>query len=186
MRTNAIRAPRKYLANDDELAVYIASRGGGDVTEHRGNYVIREVSIHDARQRATPTSLDLEGFELASQPTRVDDFYDDARIADIFDPEVKALVSDITGAARVEIFDHTKRSSSVQRQEEMVIREAASIIHNDYTARSGVKRLRDHFADDPDEAERLLKRRFAIINVWRSIAGPVCRERYLESYSTKS
>ena len=53
------------------------------------------------------------------------------------------------------------------------IREPAAIVHNDYTARSGIKRLHDHFADALHEAERLMQRRFAIINVWRSIAGPV-------------
>ncbi len=53
------------------------------------------------------------------------------------------------------------------------IREPASIIHNDYTARSGPQRLRDHFPDAPDEAEALLRRRFAIVNVWRSIRGTV-------------
>ncbi len=58
-------------------------------------------------------------------------------------------------------------------QKERRIREPASIIHNDYSDRSGPQRLRDHFADTPDEAEALLRRRFAIVNVWRSIAGTV-------------
>ena len=33
--------------------------------------------------------------------------------------------------------------------------------------------MQDYFADDPAEAEKLLQRRFAIVNVWRSIGGPV-------------
>ena len=51
--------------------------------------------------------------------------------------------------------------------------EPASIIHNDYTARSGPLRLRDHFTEDPKQAEALLQRRFVIVNVWRSIRGTV-------------
>jgi len=79
----------------------------------------------------------------------------------------------MTRAARIEIFDDTRRTSSLDQQRIKNIREPAEIIHNDYTARSGIKRLRDYFADDTDEAEKLLLRRFAIVNVWRSIAGPV-------------
>jgi hypothetical protein len=86
---------------------------------------------------------------------------------------VKALLTKITGATRVEIFDDTRRSSSLQTQRDKEIREPADIVHNDYTAASGVKRLCDHFVDDPEDLERLLQRRFAIVNVWRSIAGPI-------------
>jgi hypothetical protein len=112
-------------------------------------------------------------FRLVRQTTEVEDFYDDAQIESTYHDEVRALLTEITGAARIEIFDDTRRSTSLERQKDKNIREAAAIVHNDYTARSGIKRLRDHFADDPDEAEKLLQRRFAIVNVWRSIAGPV-------------
>ena len=54
-----------------------------------------------------------------------------------------------------------------------MIREPADIVHNDYTAASGIKRLRDHFAERPEAIDELLRRRFAIVNVWRSISGPV-------------
>src|SRR5262249_45132829 len=43
-------------------------------------------------------------------------------------------------------------------------------IHVDYTVKSGPQRVRDLLGD---EAEGLLKKRFAIINVWRPIRGPV-------------
>ena len=42
--------------------------------------------------------------------------------------------------------------------------------HNDYTEWSGPQRVRDIL---PDEADDLLKRRFAIIQVWRPIRHPV-------------
>ena len=168
-----VEARLKYLANDKDLAVYIASVGGGDETEHKGNYVMRQVSIRNARARAVNFSLDREGFILALQPSAVSDFYDDNEIAAVYEAEVKALVQSAAGAARVEIFDHTRRAASLDVQKARTIREPASIIHNDYTARSAPQRLRDHFPDAPDEAEALLRRRFAIINVWRSIRGTV-------------
>ncbi len=43
-------------------------------------------------------------------------------------------------------------------------------VHNDYTEWSAPQRVRDIL---PDEAEELLKRRFAIIQVWRPIRHPV-------------
>jgi hypothetical protein len=173
MQANSTTAKLKFLANLDEPLVYIPSKGGGDETDHVGNFAMQEVSVRDAREDNETFSLDAEGFRLVSQQTAVDDFYDDAQIESTYHDEVTTLLLEITGATRIEIFDDTRRSASIERQREMGIREPADIVHNDYTARSGIKRLRDHFADDPDEAEKLLRRRFAIINVWRSIAGPI-------------
>ena len=168
-----VEATLKYLADDKDPAVYIASRGGGDVTEHKGNYIAQQVAVCNGRLRGPEFSLDREGFALIFQASAVDDFYDNDKIRDIYEAEVKTLVQNTTGAARVEIFDHTHRAASLEVQKARMIREPAAIIHNDYTARSGPKRLREHFSDNPNEAEALLERRFAIINVWRSIHGTV-------------
>jgi hypothetical protein len=173
MQAEPIKANLKFLASLDEPLVYIPSKGGGDETDHVGNFTMQEVSIHDGRRDKSSASLDVEGFRLVSQNTDVDDFYDDAQVESTYHEEVKALLTEMTGATRVEIFDDTRRSSSLETQRDRNIREPADIVHNDYTAASGIKRLRDHFADKPDEAEALLQRRFAIVNVWRSIAGVV-------------
>ncbi|NCF52960.1 methyltransferase [Gammaproteobacteria bacterium] len=117
--------------------------------------------------------MDVEGFRLVPQATAVNDFYDDAQVETIYHEEIRGLLTEITGARRVEIFDDTRRSASLSRQRIKKIREPAEIVHNDYTKGSGKKRLRDYLAADPDEAEKLLQQRFAIVNVWRSIAGPV-------------
>ncbi len=167
------RAELKFLANLDGPLVYIPSKGGGDSTEHVGNFVMREVEIHDARRDLGSSSLDAEGFKLVSQASAVDDFFDDAQVASVYHEEVRSLLSEETGARRIEIFDDTRRSAALNRQEALGIREPADLVHNDYTAQSGIKRLRDYFVNEPDEAEKLLQRRFAIINVWRSIAGPI-------------
>ena len=63
------------MANLDEPLVYIPSKGGGDETDHVGNFALREVSIHDGRHSKLSSSLDAEGFQLVSQQTEVDDFY---------------------------------------------------------------------------------------------------------------
>jgi hypothetical protein len=173
MQGMPIKAGLKFLANVDGPLVYIPSKGGGDETEHVGNFTMQDVTIYNGRHHKQASSLDVEGFKLVRQASEVEDFYDDAQIASTYHDEVKVLLTALTGAAGIEIFDDTRRSTSLERQKIKKIREAASIVHNDYTARSGVKRLCDHFADDPDEADKLSQRRFAIVNVWRSIAGPV-------------
>ena len=173
MQAEPIKATLKFLANVDGPLFYVPSKGGGDETDHVGNFTMREVSIHDGRNDKPCSSLDVEGFRLVSQKTEVKDFYDELQVQRTYHEEVQTLLKEMMGAARIEIFDNTRRSASLEIQRDKNIREPADIVHNDYTARSGVKRLRDHFGDDPNEAEKLLQRRFAIVNVWRSIAGPV-------------
>ena len=168
-----VEAPLKFLADKESVAVYVASVGGGEVPEHEGNFVMQPVPIHNGRARSKAFSLDREGFTLVAHSTRVQDFYDDGQIADVYEDEVKSLIKGVTGARRVEIFDHTRRAVSDDIRKARKIREPASTVHNDYTADSGPRRLKDHFADAPDEAEKLLKGRFAIVNVWRSIKGEV-------------
>lgn len=170
MATDPVIGELKFLANLDEPLTYIPSKGGGDKTDHVGNYVLHEVEIHNARENTERFDLDKEGFRLVAQPTGVINFLDGDQVRSIYHGEVVALLQKETGARRVEIFDDTLRTSSIAQQKRHGIREPASIVHNDYTARSGINRLYDLF---PDEAEKLVQRRFAIINVWRSIEGPV-------------
>jgi hypothetical protein len=168
-----VEATLNYLARPGAAAVYIASVGGAEVAPHEGEYAARPVTLRNARLRAGEFTLDREGFRLVQHASAVGDFYDEARIAGIYDDEVKALLRAATGATRIEIFDHTRRSASVALRKSRLIREPSATVHNDYTERSAPNRLRAHFAHAPDEAEALLARRFAIVNVWRSIAGIV-------------
>jgi hypothetical protein len=166
--TDSFEISLRYLAAAEKNAVIRPSVGGGDSASEEGDYVTRFVGIHDARNR--PTSLDQEGFMLSHQETEVANFYSDDEIKSIYEEEVKTLLMGITGARRVEVFDHTRRASSIETQRKHGIREPASTIHNDYDDESGPRRLRDFF---PDEADKLMENRFAIINIWRSMKGSV-------------
>ena len=57
------------------------------------------------------------------------------------------------------IFDHQVRNLSLARRGEKNAREYGKIVHNDYTAKSGPRRVRDHLP--PAEADQLLQHRFA-------------------------
>jgi hypothetical protein len=129
-----------------------------------------QVAIHSARPLIESLSLDLQGFELAHGSSAVTDFDDAAELKRIYDQEVADLVIAKTGARRALVFDHTVRriggddSSAAKRK-------PVHVVHNDYTNWSGPQRVRDLLPEK--EAEAALKKRFAIVNVWRSINGPV-------------
>ena len=175
--SGAFEADLKFLADRAGPLVYVPSEGGGDRTEHQGNYRTHRVRIHDARTDRPATDLDREGFALVPHESAVDDFYDDGALRSTYHAELVELLKRTMAASRVEVFDDTRRSSSTAKQQERGSRDPASIVHNDYTHDSGPRRLRDFFANSPEEAERLLQSRFAIINAWRligeSIAAPV-------------
>lgn len=166
-------AQLKFLADRSAPLAFVASKGGGDRTEHLGNYSNHEVAIQNAREQLPVTDLDKEGFALLGHRSMVRDFYDDTALRSTYHPELVELLRRLTGASRVEVFDDTRRSSSSSKQEQHGSRDPASIVHNDYTHRSGPRRLDDFFSEDLEEAERLKSLRFAIINAWRPIGQPV-------------
>ena len=110
------------------------------------------------------------GFALVDHATAVKDLFDEAERARVYDGEVEALIKAHTGARRVFVFDHTLRADAEETREAKTVNEPVHIAHNDYTDRSGPQRVRDLL---PEEADDLLSRRFAIINVWRPIGRPV-------------
>lgn len=160
----------KYIIDQGEdRLIYVPSEAGRDDSRWAGMYEDREVEVLDGRAAGPDLTLDTAGFELIPHATSVTDFYDDDQIARVWEPEIVDLLERHTGARRVHVFDHTRRADSRAMREEKVVREPAGVIHNDYTAFSAAKRVRDLFP--ADEAEDLISRRFAIVNIWRSSNG---------------
>jgi len=126
--------------------------------------------VRNARPLLSQLSLDQHGFVLAHQNSKVKDFYDEQEVRMVYYPEVEQLLKEATGAVKVVIFDHVVRCAPKARQGERGVREPARIVHNDYSFKSAPRRVRDHL---PEEAEELLRHRFAEINVWRPIRGPI-------------
>ena len=134
-------------------------------------YEPRPMAMHDARQLAEQPTLEAAGFTLVEAPSAVSDFYDERQLVDTYYGEVEVLVKKLTGASKVVVFDHTIRDGRNAQRDERGVREPVKRAHNDYTLRSAPQRVWDLLP--PDEAERRLKKRYAIINVWRSIAGTI-------------
>jgi len=135
-----------------------------------GEHEQRSMRIENGRPFAGTFSLDVNGFDFVGHETKVKDFFDAEELERVYYPEVEALVRKVSGAARVVIFDHTLRSGDEAEREAKLIREPVLYVHNDYTEWSGPQRVRELL---PEEAEQLLRRRFAIIQVWRATSRPI-------------
>ena len=131
---------------------------------------IREVQVLDGRAAAEPFSLERNGFVLVAHCTAVRDFFDAEELQRVYYPEVAALIASVSGAKRVQVFDHTLRSGDEAEREARLLREPVLSAHNDYTEWSGPNRVREVMGA---QAEDLLQRRFAIIQCWRAINRPI-------------
>lgn len=130
------------------------------------------VRLHDMRPVASTLSLDVEGYQLLTAPTAAVDLYDEDELRRVYYPESERIIAEATGASRVVIFDHTirRRVWGAEDRSAGTPRQPVTRIHGDYTELSGPQRVRDLMGD---EAEALLRRRFAIVNLWRPIRGPL-------------
>jgi hypothetical protein len=124
-----------------------------------------EVAIHNARAETVAARIDMQGFELVPCAADIAFNADPEEVRARYYPAMERLVKEHLGAARVHAFDHDFRSSDVAKQSEH-LRSAVMGVHNDYTELSGPQRVRELL---PDEADELLKRRFAFVNVWKPI-----------------
>jgi hypothetical protein len=159
-----------YIVNDGaEVFTYTGGPGSTEVRSG-GNPDPHKVVMHNGRPYIGKFTLDGDGFRFVHHDTKVKDFFDADEIKRVYYPEMEALVKAESGAKRVVVFDHTIRTADQAFREQHKLRETVQRAHNDYTEWSGPQRVRDIL---PDEAEDLLKRRFAIIQVWRPIRYPV-------------
>jgi len=179
-----MRGCLKFLAPTSAPPYFGPSVGGADARSTLvGDFEMRDVDILDGRELGEAFDLDVHGFELRAL-SEVGDLYDPEVIASRHEPQCRALITSVMGAADVHVFDHTWRSDSSSTRGQYESREPSSFVHNDYTPWSAVKRLIDILGD---EGERLSRKDFAIVNVWRPItivySSPValCDARSVES-----
>jgi hypothetical protein len=159
-----------FLATEEMPVTLVAAPGAVDRRAGGGGADPHHVQLRNGRLYAADFRLEKNGFRFLRHDTKVVDFYDDAEIRRVYYPEMQALVKQESGAARVVVFDHTLRTADQELREAAKIRDPVRRVHNDYTEWSAPQRVRDLMGD---EAEALLARRFAIVQVWRPIRHPV-------------
>ncbi|KAG9314902.1 hypothetical protein JVU11DRAFT_4010 [Chiua virens] len=164
---------------DDQLPYYYVCEPPAGVPQNNVTTETHPVVVHDARGKQDAFKLDVSGFEWVTSPSAEKEFVDEARIKEVYYPEVEALLKAHVGAKRVFIFDHTIRRSADPftapgtRPATAASRGPAHLVHADQTSEAAEYRVQSHL---PEDAERLLKGRYQIINVWRPIANPVAHD----------
>ncbi len=165
-----LEAPINYLERSSEKPVIYLYEPPPGVPGRSGRTATHWVKIRNGRPFHDKLALDREGFTFVRHRSQVVNFYEPEEVRRVYYPEVERLLKEILGAVRVHVFDHNVRCRLMAKRGEKGAREPVKFAHNDYTLKSGPQRVRDLL---PDEAERLLAHRFAEINVWRPIRGPV-------------
>ena len=167
---DAITAEIPYTVPTDEKLVN-ESFGPKNIHGRRtGTVELKPMAVQNGRRIAQTLSLDDQGLVFVEHKTKVADFFDENQVKSIYYPEIEQLIKRESGASRVVIFDHALRSGDEAEREEKLIRNPVLQAHNDYTEWSGPNRVREIL---PDEADELLRHRFAIIQVWRAIHRPI-------------
>ncbi|KJA22550.1 hypothetical protein HYPSUDRAFT_40939 [Hypholoma sublateritium FD-334 SS-4] len=133
----------------------------------------RTAVIENVRGKEDSVSLDTTGFQFYKHASKLtaDSFDDDATIKAVYYPESVDLIKKLTGASRVEVFDHTlRRRRPGDTQNEAGKRQPVAQVHVDQTTPASIARVHRHLpaADVP----KLLENRFQIINLWRPIEHP--------------
>ncbi len=166
---------------------YIASSGGrpvnymydppAGVIKENCEVDFRDVRIADARRLALSTSVHSDGFELWSAPSSVVNFQDPDEIARTYYAECVELACAATGGTSAYVFDHLLRKREAGRPPLTFGRSgdgsqpgSVGRVHNDYTDASGQRRLGLVLRD---AARAAAVRRFCVVNIWRSVKGPI-------------
>ncbi len=145
----------KFHANDNTLDVL--------------NIVPRAVAIEDARHRAIPPALDIEGFRLYPHRTAIRDLRDREELERVHVGEIRDLLLTVSGADHVTVTGPGVLRFGERSQESGAHNNSrpARFVHvdvSDATARSFYAR------SQPDNGRRVL--RSAQYNVWRVITPP--------------
>ncbi|KAI0517008.1 methyltransferase [Xylaria bambusicola] len=137
------------------------------------------VKFHSARPEKDNFKLDTHGFEFHSDAGIDEELVsaiqrkDKPFIAEKYYPVVEDIVKSKTGAQRVIIFDHTyrRRDPSLDPNVNKDGNEQpATLAHVDQSEIGAIGRVKRHAGED---AEKLLRGRVQVLNVWRPTNGTV-------------
>jgi len=171
-RLPVIEASLNYIVPTAEKPYTYTFDPPPNVPRSNTSYAAHRVQIRDMRPAVATLSLEEEGFTLRDAPSSMRDFYAEDEVRATYYPEIEQLIGKLVNVARVVVFDHTirRRIEGMEDRTAGAPRQPVPRVHNDYTLRSGPQRVRDLCGA---EAERLLRGRFSLINVWRPIRAPL-------------
>ena len=175
-----------YVLPETTKVTIERDKSGNDSTTSGALWHAQDVWVHNGRKQKL--SLDENGFELLEEDPMLSsdfDFLDKDAVIDHYYGHCERLLEKYLGeGVTVKAFDH-----NVRKQNDTVkVLQPAGVVHGDYTVTSGRRRiellagepkvndvLRERLGSnpllDPNVVKECIegKRRFALINVWRSI-----------------
>ena len=166
-----VRTTVNYTREVDQLTeIYFYETPKAKGIHEPGDSAV-EITVSDAWPRVNDLTLDKNGFALRDFKTAYSEWEDEQNMRTNFYPEVVEFLQRELGAKRVLVFDHTIRTESNAKkpltdEKNTSQRSPVMLVHCDYTTESGPLRVQQLLGD---EAEDLLKRRVAFINVWKPI-----------------
>ena len=167
---NHVVAALNFTTSKDGESEWLIHNPEPGIVEQTPELEPRLVRIFSARSKSDEYTLDTAGFQLTHLESCVSDFHDEEDVRFAYYAETEELVKKITGASRVLVFDHNLRSTGFD-EEGTVLRKPSNSVHGDYTEASAPRRVRQLLP--AGEAESLLKKRYAFINVWKPVGHQV-------------
>ncbi|KAI0016870.1 hypothetical protein F4780DRAFT_782813 [Xylariomycetidae sp. FL0641] len=146
--------------------------------------VAHPTRIRDVTGEEAAYTLDEHGFRFAGHASalRGDDFFDAERVRAVYYAETEALLRELTGAPRAQVFDHKTRAGPTdwhaRGEGNRGARGPLFRAHVDQSYAGAELVLRRHVGDAAADAVLREGRRWQIINVWRPILpilkSPLC------------
>ncbi len=166
-----VEAELPYLAPSDTLPYRYTYDPPPGVPKEVGGLDNHLTRIWSGWSDADALSLDVQGFAIGNHPTAFKDFYTPGAVERDYYPEMERLVLAHTGARRAVVFDTNVRHAPSAGTPTTFLGKPARLVHNDYTTFSAPQRVRELLG--PESAGPALERRYAFVNLWRPIVGPL-------------
>ncbi|KQX19113.1 MULTISPECIES: CmcJ/NvfI family oxidoreductase [unclassified Sphingomonas] len=142
-----------------------------DYSRNRAAFSPHRMTIHNASFNLDRPDVDREGFALVHAPTKVTDFEDQDQRAQLYVPELEAVLKQLTGADDVIALGlgELRRGTKTPPEQRGNSNLPVPFAHID-ASDSGIVTLLDYgFPDRPRHA-----RRWAFYNIWRALSpGPL-------------
>lgn len=132
-----------------------------------------KINIQDLRGKENSYDLDTNGFELLKYDGQVIDVFDDnSDMQRCYYEEISNILKKRLGASRVIVFNHISRARGLARTEgqcDPTHKNPVFYPHVDSDPPAAHFKLKEVVGEE--EAEKVIQKRFQIINVWRPL-GP--------------
>ncbi|KFY82092.1 hypothetical protein V500_10822 [Pseudogymnoascus sp. VKM F-4518 (FW-2643)] len=182
--TTTLSEPAKVVHTTLNYFLDIERGGHVDITPgtagfYRRKYDTPPVDIHDMRGLEEDFNLNKQGFQIHKHASVEKEFKDDDQIKAVYYPETEEWLKMVTGATKVKVCTHLVRRDDREALDATVGTSdladnvaipkvvPARFVHVDHSRKGAIGFLHETYG--PEEAARLLKTRWSIINTWRPL-----------------